>query len=81
MVFEDEERKDQGDNNVEDKKKSNHRKDEISSRVKIIGEYVKERKDSHLVMAVLIATVTFTAGITMPRGYINEKGSDQGPRF
>lgn len=78
MVFEDEERKDQGNNNVEDKKKSNHRKDEISSRVKIIEEYVKERKDSHLVMAVLIATVAFTAGITMPGGYINEKGPDQG---
>lgn len=78
MVFGDGERKDQGNNNVEDKKKNNDRKDEKSSRVKIVGEYVKERKDSHLVIAVLIATVTFTAGITMPGGYINEKGPDQG---
>lgn len=78
MVIGDGERKDQGNNNVEDKKKSNDRKDEKSSRVKIIGEYVKERKDSHLVMAALVATVTFTAGITMPGGYINEKGPDQG---
>lgn len=29
-------------------------------------------------MAGLIATVTFTAGITMPGGYIDEKGPDQG---
>ena len=29
-------------------------------------------------MAGLIATVTFIAGITMPGGYIDEKGPDQG---
>ncbi|KAJ4717365.1 Ankyrin repeat-containing-like protein [Melia azedarach] len=43
-----------------------------------IEKYVKESQDSHLIVATLIATVTFTAGITLPGGYINDKGPDQG---
>ncbi|KAL6224602.1 hypothetical protein ACLB2K_003457 [Fragaria x ananassa] len=35
-------------------------------------------KDTHLVVATLIATVSFAAGFTMPGGYQNDKGSDQG---
>ena len=35
-------------------------------------------KNPHLLVATLIATVSFAAGFTMPGGYIAEKGSDQG---
>ncbi|KAL6222381.1 hypothetical protein ACLB2K_005773 [Fragaria x ananassa] len=35
-------------------------------------------KDTHLVVATLIATVSFAAGFTMPGGYQSDKGSDQG---
>ena len=41
-------------------------------------QYVNKSKEFHLVVAALIATVTFTAGITVPGGYINEIGPDQG---
>lgn len=43
-----------------------------------VGIEVKEGRDSHLVVATLIATVTFAAGFTMPGGYQAEKGPDQG---
>ncbi|CAN6541410.1 unnamed protein product [Malus baccata var. baccata] len=43
-----------------------------------VGIEVKEGRDSHLVVATLIATVTFAAGFTMPGGYQGEKGPDQG---
>lgn len=42
------------------------------------GIEVKEGRDSHLVVATLIATVTFAAGFTMPGGYQGEKGPEQG---
>lgn len=29
-------------------------------------------------MSIFIATVTFAAGLTMPGGYVNDKGHDQG---
>ncbi|XP_004289128.1 PREDICTED: ankyrin repeat-containing protein At5g02620-like [Fragaria vesca subsp. vesca] len=35
-------------------------------------------KDSNLLVATLIATVSFAAGFTMPGGYQSDKGSDQG---
>ena len=35
-------------------------------------------KDPHLLVATLIATVSFAAGFTMPGGYISEKGPEQG---
>ncbi|ESR33368.1 hypothetical protein CICLE_v10006866mg [Citrus x clementina] len=43
-----------------------------------LEQYVNKNKEAHLVVAALIATVTFTTGITVPGGYINEIGSDQG---
>ncbi|KAJ4717373.1 Ankyrin repeat-containing-like protein [Melia azedarach] len=58
--------------------KNKDEKDEEKSRDEVIEEYIKNSKESHLVVAALIATVTFTAGITLPGGYINEKGTDQG---
>ncbi|KAK0606030.1 hypothetical protein LWI29_033364 [Acer saccharum] len=36
------------------------------------------RQNNELVVATLIATVTFAAGLTMPGGFISEKGLDQG---
>ncbi|KAL7220248.1 hypothetical protein ACSBR2_013166 [Camellia fascicularis] len=40
---------------------------------------ISKSKDNHLIVATLIATVTFTAGITMPGGYINDnKDRNQG---
>ncbi|KAJ0045498.1 hypothetical protein Pint_05713 [Pistacia integerrima] len=41
----------------------------------------EKTKDSELVVATLIATVTFTAALTMPGGYRSEKGPDQGTAF
>ncbi|KAM2099481.1 hypothetical protein FF1_026779 [Malus domestica] len=42
------------------------------------GESLMKAKDTQLVVATLIATVTFAAGFTMPGGYHSESGSDQG---
>ncbi|KAM2002600.1 hypothetical protein ACFX15_026280 [Malus domestica] len=42
------------------------------------GESFTKAKETHLVVATLIATVTFAAGFTMPGGYHSERGSDQG---
>ncbi|TXG74282.1 hypothetical protein EZV62_002861 [Acer yangbiense] len=36
------------------------------------------RQNNELVAATLIATVSFAAGLTVPGGYISEKGQDQG---
>ncbi|BFG30830.1 hypothetical protein CerSpe_171040 [Prunus speciosa] len=38
----------------------------------------KDVREAHLVVAALIATVTFAAGFTMPGGYQSEKGPEQG---
>lgn len=37
-----------------------------------------EAKDAHVVVATLIATVSFAAGFTMPGGYQDDKGQDPG---
>ncbi|KAM1701479.1 hypothetical protein ACFXTH_026858 [Malus domestica] len=42
------------------------------------GESLMKAKDTQLVVATLIATVTFAAGFTMPGGYHSEGGSEQG---
>ncbi|KAL6220595.1 hypothetical protein ACLB2K_008351 [Fragaria x ananassa] len=52
---------------VENKKKEKSSEDRYS-----------KIKDTHLVVATLIATVSFAAGFTMPGGYQSDKGSDQG---
>ncbi|XWS30053.1 hypothetical protein CRYUN_Cryun24cG0085100 [Craigia yunnanensis] len=38
----------------------------------------EKARESHLVVAALIATVTFSAAFTIPGGYKNERGTDQG---
>lgn len=58
--------------------KSDYRKEKKELIDKALEEFLKKGKEGHLVVAGLIATVTFTAGITMPGGYIDEKGPDQG---
>lgn len=72
------ERKEQGSNTSTEDKKSNDRKEKSSSRYEELEQYVNKNKEAHLVVAALIATVTFTVGITVPGGYINEIRSDQG---
>ena len=39
---------------------------------------IKKTMKSHMIVAALIATVTFTAGFTLPGGYIQDKGVTQG---
>ncbi|TXG72184.1 hypothetical protein EZV62_000763 [Acer yangbiense] len=41
-------------------------------------EQLKGAKESHLIAAALIATVTFAAAFTLPGGYKNEEGKNQG---
>ncbi|KAL6181905.1 hypothetical protein ACLB2K_048553 [Fragaria x ananassa] len=52
---------------VENKEKGKSSEDEYS-----------KMKDTHLVVATLIATVSFAAGFTMPGGYQSDKGSGHG---
>ncbi|KAL7210041.1 hypothetical protein ACSBR1_031588 [Camellia fascicularis] len=39
---------------------------------------MKKMGDTHMVVATLIAAITFAAGFTMPGGYNNNEGSNQG---
>ncbi|KDO40433.1 ankyrin repeat-containing protein NPR4-like [Citrus sinensis] len=78
IVFGNGERKEQFSNTSIEDKKNNYRKEKSSSIHEELTQYVNKGKESQLVVAALIATVTFTAGITMPGGYINEIGPDQG---
>lgn len=41
-------------------------------------DQTKNVREAHLVVAGLIATVTFAAGFTVPGGYQGEKGPEQG---
>ncbi|CAN6541411.1 unnamed protein product [Malus baccata var. baccata] len=52
-----------------------------TQRNKVMGESLQKAKETHLVVATLIATVTFAAGFTMPGGYQSEKGPDQNAAF
>ncbi|TYG74945.1 hypothetical protein ES288_D04G224600v1 [Gossypium darwinii] len=45
------------------------------------AESLEKTRDAHLVVAALIATVTFAAAITVPGGLNSEKGSEQGTPF
>lgn len=63
---------DQGNRNTEEMKQMNNGEEKPD---KILKRRVKEVKDSCIEMATLVATVTFTASITMHAGYINEMGS------
>ncbi|KAJ4717364.1 Ankyrin repeat-containing protein [Melia azedarach] len=58
--------------------KNKDKKDKRKSQYEKLEKHIKETQESHLVVAALIATVSFAAGITLPGGYINEKGPDQG---
>ncbi|KAJ4722594.1 putative Ankyrin repeat-containing protein [Melia azedarach] len=59
-------------------KKSEGVKGKIKSRDDVVEEFVRGGQQAHLVVAALIATVTFTAGFTLPGGYVSEKGPHQG---
>lgn len=41
-------------------------------------DFYRKTKESHLTVSILTATVTFAAGLTMPGGYVTDKGHDQG---
>ena len=41
-------------------------------------DFYSKTKESHLLVSILIATVTFAAGLTMPGGYVTDKGHEQG---
>ncbi|KAJ8764593.1 hypothetical protein K2173_006465 [Erythroxylum novogranatense] len=43
-----------------------------------IMDHIKDAREAHLVVATLIATVTFAAGFTSPGGYKAEGGPDEG---
>ena len=51
--------------------------EETNNEDDIIVQFQKG-KDPHLLVATLIATVSFAAGFTMPGGYVSEKGLEQG---
>ncbi|XP_048436035.1 ankyrin repeat-containing protein At5g02620-like [Pyrus x bretschneideri] len=63
---------------IENPKDSSGNKVVESQRSKDMEESLQKSKDTHLVVATLIATVTFAAGFTMPGRYQSEKGPDQG---
>ncbi|PRQ47212.1 putative ankyrin repeat-containing domain, PGG domain, protein accelerated cell death 6 [Rosa chinensis] len=67
-----------GYHTVNDEIKGNKDKEIKIERKEATNQIVKELKQSHLIAATLIATVTFTAGMTMPGGYQSQKGRDQG---
>ena len=48
-----------------------------SGESKVVSE-IKKSMESHLVVAALIATVTFAAGFTLPGGYVQNGSNNQG---
>ncbi|KAL1106638.1 hypothetical protein V6Z11_D04G219400 [Gossypium hirsutum] len=49
--------------------------------ITISADRLEKEREVHLVVAALIATVTFAAAITVPGGLKKEKGSEQGIPF
>ncbi|PPS03810.1 hypothetical protein GOBAR_AA16847 [Gossypium barbadense] len=47
----------------------------------VSAKSLEKTRDAHLVVAALIATITFAAAITVPSGLNSEKGSEQGTPF
>ncbi|MBA0751154.1 hypothetical protein Gogos_002515 [Gossypium gossypioides] len=47
----------------------------------ISAESLEKKREGHLVVAGLIATVTFAAAITVPGGFKSEKGFEEGTPF
>ncbi|MBA0701574.1 hypothetical protein Goari_020503, partial [Gossypium aridum] len=47
----------------------------------VSAESLEKSRDTHLVVAALIATVAFAAAITVPGGFKSEKESEQGTPF
>ncbi|KAI8012179.1 Ankyrin repeat-containing protein NPR4 [Camellia lanceoleosa] len=43
-----------------------------------LSKDIKKTEDTHMIVAALIATVTFAAGFTMPGGYNGNQGPTQG---
>ncbi|GMP77268.1 hypothetical protein CsSME_00033593 [Camellia sinensis var. sinensis] len=54
------------------------RKEESKNRKAQVNEELKKMGDTHMIVATLIATITFAAGCTMPGGYNSNEGSNQG---
>jgi cytochrome bd-type quinol oxidase subunit 2 len=57
----------------------------LGSRIKVLKgqneeekEAMSKARESHLVVAALIATVTFAAAFTLPGGYKNDQGPNEG---
>ncbi|OMP02714.1 hypothetical protein COLO4_10876 [Corchorus olitorius] len=59
-------------NRGEKGKRVNNSKDEDDDMINVI----KEAKEAHLVVATLIATITFAAGFTLPGGYTTSDEND-----
>ncbi|KAJ6297496.1 hypothetical protein OIU78_023113 [Salix suchowensis] len=56
-------------------RRGKNREEEIEQRKKNREEALKKARESHLVVAALIATVTFAAAFTLPGGYKSDQGT------
>ncbi|KAI8004750.1 Ankyrin repeat-containing protein NPR4 [Camellia lanceoleosa] len=61
-----------------EKKKAKDREKKEEKRKLHVEENNNRRVQTHLIVATLIATVTFAAGFTMPGGYDGNQGPEQG---
>lgn len=69
-----------GGNEIKEENNETTRGNEINTgaRGNEINSGDEDTKEVNLIVATLIATVTFAAAFTMPGGYINDEGHDQG---